>query len=142
MVGQQMAPSEAIGLAAITAWAGGLVYLATRFGERAFVAASPVHPTDPELLATVLVVVGTLFVIRELLGLPAAAPPSTLLQRPVLVVAALVVTAVLVMAEAQYLGRLGDWFVLAPLAVIVVGVGILHPKVDVSRIVRVARARL
>jgi hypothetical protein len=142
MVGQQMAPSEAIGLAAITAWAGGLVYLATRFGERASMAAPTAHPLNVELFATALVVVvGTLFVIRELLVLPAAAPPSMLLQRPVLVVAALVVTAVLVLAEAHHLGRLGDWFVLVPLAVIVIGAGILHPKVDGSRIRRVARGR-
>jgi hypothetical protein len=134
MVGQQLTRAEIIGVAVLAVWVGGVVSLTSRLAERTFAAVPSGRPTDGELLATALVVVGMVFMLRGLLGVPATAPPSTLLRRPTSVVAAVVVTAVLVVAEARHLGSLSEGAMAVPPGLVATGLAVVHPPtVDVLR---------
>ncbi|HEX7173004.1 MAG TPA: hypothetical protein VF365_10400 [Candidatus Limnocylindria bacterium] len=124
----------------LSAWAGGVVYLTSSFAERTFDAAPGGHPTAGDLLAITVVLVGLLFIIRELLVPPAAAPPSQVMQRPILVVAAIAVTAVLLAAEAKDLGLWDEGVVsaqqgLGPIGILAVG----PPANNAPNITRAAR---
>lgn len=73
---QQLTRAEVIGVATLSVWAGGVVYLTSSFAERTFDAAPGGHPTAGDLLVTAVVLVGVLFIIRELLVARRTGPPD------------------------------------------------------------------
>lgn len=125
MLSQQLTRADVIGVATLSVWAGGVVYLACTFGDRALGVPPGGSTSTGDLLTAAIVLVGLRLVIRELLVAPAA-PPSKIMRRPILVVAAVAVTAVLLAAEAEDLGLRAEGVAsaaqgLAPIGIAVVG---------------------